>query len=51
MTKSGSRVVDIGAITDIPLRGARLVKTAHGCIAIFRTGANEAFALDDKCPT
>jgi nitrite reductase (NADH) small subunit len=50
MTKPRSRVVDVGAIADIPVRGARLVKTADGCIAIFRTSENEAFALDDKCP-
>ena len=50
MRTSHSRVVDIGPIADIPLRGARLVKTADGCIAIFRTGENEAYALDDSCP-
>lgn len=42
--------IDIGAVADIPLRGARVVKTAHGCIAVFRTAENEAFAVDDKCP-
>ena len=50
MTKPRSRVVDVGAIAEVPLRGARLVKTADGCIAIFRTSENEAYALDDKCP-
>jgi nitrite reductase (NADH) small subunit len=42
--------IDIGAIVDIPLRGARVVKSAIGCIAVFRTAAEEAFAVDDKCP-
>jgi nitrite reductase (NADH) small subunit len=42
--------IDIGAIADIPLRGARVVKTAHGCIAVFRTAEDEAFAIDDRCP-
>jgi nitrite reductase (NADH) small subunit len=42
--------IDIGSIDDIPLRGARVVKTTHGCIAVFRTAENEAFAIDDKCP-
>jgi nitrite reductase (NADH) small subunit len=42
--------VDIGAIADIPLRGARVVKSATGCIAVFRTADNEAFAIDDACP-
>ena len=50
MTKPRKRLVDIGAIDQIPLRGARLVKTDHGCIAVFRTGESEAFALDDTCP-
>ena len=45
-----SDFIDIGAITDIPLRGARLVKTAVGCIAVFRTAESEAFAIDDRCP-
>ena len=42
--------IDIGAIEEIPLRGARVVKTPRGCLAIFRTGADEVFALDDRCP-
>jgi nitrite reductase (NADH) small subunit len=45
-----SDLLDIGAIDTIPLRGARVVKTPHGCIAVFRTAENEAFAIDDKCP-
>ena len=42
--------IDIGALDDIPARGARVVKTALGCVAIFRTGADEVFALEDRCP-
>lgn len=42
--------IDIGAISDIPVRAARLVKTAHGCIAVFRTSTDKVFAIDDKCP-
>jgi nitrite reductase (NADH) small subunit len=45
-----SDLVDIGDIDAIPLRGARVVKTPHGCIAVFRTAENEAFAIDDECP-
>ncbi|WP_138473416.1 nitrite reductase small subunit NirD [Poseidonocella sp. HB161398] len=41
---------DIGALADIPQRGARVVKTSRGCIAVFRTGADEVYALDDACP-
>ena len=41
---------DIGAVSDIPRRGARRVPTPHGDIAVFRTGDNEVFALVDRCP-
>ncbi|RYH08017.1 nitrite reductase small subunit NirD [Tropicimonas sp. IMCC6043] len=42
--------IDIGHIDDIPLRGARLVKTHMGCLAVFRTGEAEVFAASDSCP-
>jgi nitrite reductase (NADH) small subunit len=42
--------LDIGALDDIPLRGARIVKTAAGCVAIFRTAEAEVFATADRCP-
>jgi nitrite reductase (NADH) small subunit len=42
--------VDIAALDDIPLRGARTVATAHGNIAVFRTGDDTVFALRDSCP-
>lgn len=41
---------DIGAISDIPLRGARLLKTRLGCIAVFRTAESEVFAASNTCP-
>ena len=42
--------IDIGSLEDVPLRGARLVKTQVGCIAIFRTDAEEVFAASNTCP-
>ena len=42
--------IDIGHIDDIPLRGARKVKTALGCVAVFRTAEDEVFAAADRCP-
>ena len=42
--------IDIGAVNDIPLRGARLVKTHVGCVAVFRTGEAEVFAASNSCP-
>ncbi len=40
---------DIGTLNDIPLRGSRIVKTAAGCIAVFRTAESEVFATSNKC--
>ena len=42
--------VDIGAISDVPLRGARIIKSPLGCIAVFRTAEAEVFAADNTCP-
>ena len=42
--------IDIGALEDIPLRGARKVKTRSGCIAVFRTGEADVFATSNTCP-
>jgi nitrite reductase (NADH) small subunit len=42
--------IEIGTIDDIPLRGARCVKTPLGKIGVFRTAQNEVFAIEDHCP-
>ncbi len=42
--------IDVGALDDIPIRGARKVKTKFGCIAIFRTEATTVFATTNACP-
>lgn len=42
--------VDIGSLDDISAQGARLVKTAQGCVAVFRTADDRVFALNDRCP-
>ena len=42
--------VEIGRLSDIPLRGARCVKTPQGKVAVFRTAENEVFAIEDHCP-
>ncbi len=39
-----------GALTEIPSRGARVIKTAEGNIALFRTADDQCFALADRCP-
>ena len=40
----------ICALAEIPRLGARVVKAAHGDIAIFRNADDEVFALADRCP-
>ena len=40
----------IGTLDDIPRQGARVIETAFGNIAVFRTQADEVFALRDRCP-
>jgi nitrite reductase [NAD(P)H] small subunit len=40
----------VGSIDDVPVRGARVVKSPFGCIAVFRTAADEIFAVEDRCP-
>lgn len=37
-------------LQDIPSMGSRIIKSSKGDIAVFRTGADEVFALFDKCP-
>lgn len=45
-----SQWIDIAALDDIPQRGARVVKTAQGCVAVFRTAEDEVYALNNACP-
>lgn len=40
----------ICTLEEIPQRGARVVKHGGVDIAVFRTGADEVFALHDQCP-
>ncbi|MFI8738848.1 nitrite reductase small subunit NirD [Ectopseudomonas toyotomiensis] len=42
--------LDICALDDINMLGSRIVSGPKGEIAIFRTAADEVFALDDRCP-
>ena len=41
---------DIGAVDDIPRLGARVVATPEGNIAVFRTGDDSIYAVEDRCP-
>jgi nitrite reductase (NADH) small subunit len=42
--------IDIGRIDEIPQKGSRVVKTASGDVAVFRTASDDVFALRDRCP-
>ena len=42
--------IDVGAFDAIPPRGARMVRTQQGCIAVFRTASDAVFALANACP-
>jgi nitrite reductase (NADH) small subunit len=40
----------VGAVDDIPRRGARCVMTPHGRIGVFRTADDRIFAIENRCP-
>jgi len=40
----------VATLEEIPTLGSRVIKSAQGDIALFRTAENEVFALLDKCP-
>jgi nitrite reductase (NADH) small subunit len=40
----------IATLEDIPPQGSRVVKSAQGDIALFRSADDQVFALHDKCP-
>ena len=50
MNNISANWIDIAALEDVPKRGARVVKTRQGCVAIFRTFDDRVFAIDDTCP-
>jgi len=42
--------IEVGELEEIPKRGARVVTTPQGDIAVFRTSDDHVFALRDHCP-
>lgn len=42
--------IDVGPLEAIKKRGARVIKTPFGCVALFRTGEDAVYALDNACP-
>jgi len=45
-----SNWIEVGAVEDIPVLGARVVKNGETEIAVFRNNSNEVFAVNDSCP-
>jgi nitrite reductase (NADH) small subunit len=41
---------EVGSVDDVPLRGARVIATTQGNIAVFKAADGRIFALWDKCP-
>lgn len=42
--------IDIGAVEDMPLRGARCVDTPRGRIGLFRVADGRVLAIRNECP-
>jgi nitrite reductase (NADH) small subunit len=42
--------IEVGALTEIPRQGARVMESTRGPIALFRTVEDEVFAVLDRCP-
>ncbi|EGL53049.1 MAG: nitrite reductase small subunit NirD [Pseudomonadota bacterium] len=41
---------EVGPLVDIPKKGSRVLVTAEGDVAVFRTSSDQVFALFDQCP-
>jgi nitrite reductase (NADH) small subunit len=48
--KTAAEWKTVCALEDIPRLGSRVVKSAAGDIAVFRSASDDVFALHDKCP-
>jgi len=42
--------LDVGGVDEVPVRGARIVATGQGNIAVFKAADGVLFALWDRCP-
>jgi nitrite reductase (NADH) small subunit len=42
--------IQVGNLNDIPRQGSRIVNTATGEIALFRSVDDQVFALNNRCP-
>ena len=42
--------IQVGKLEDIPRQGSRVVNTAKGEVALFRSMDDQLFALNNRCP-
>lgn len=42
--------IKVGKLEDVPRQGSRVINTAAGEIAVFRSMDDQVFALDNRCP-
>ena len=42
--------IQVGSLEDIPRQGSRVVNTATGEVALFRSLDDQVFALNNRCP-
>lgn len=42
--------IKVGKLEDVPRQGSRVINTAAGEIAVFRSIDDQVFALDNRCP-
>lgn len=47
---SMERWVDVCALDDIPVRGARRIRIIGREVAVFRTSQDDVYAVDNQCP-
>ncbi len=45
-----SEWIEVGTLEQIPRLGSRVIKSAQGEIALFRTADDQVFALLNRCP-
>mgnify|MGYP003509658537 CR=1 FL=1 len=42
--------IQVGKLDNIPRQGSRVINTATGDVALFRTVDDQVFALNNRCP-
>lgn len=50
LVDEGTGWIDVGPLEEIPRLGARVLRSAQGDIAVFRSADDQVFAVDDRCP-